>query len=316
VQLSTGTRSLQVDLSIIIVNWNTRDLLAQCLESVFTNPPEQEFEVWVVDNASSDGSAERVHAHFPNVHLIENSKNVGFARANNQAIRQSKGRYILLLNPDTSVLPGSLGAMVRFMDEHMDVGLLGGNVLNPDRTPQICYGNTPTLLTELLTLIGMDRYLPLPDSLRSSLRRSSELAESFLEVGWVLGACMLIRQTALNQVGLLDEGYFMFSEEIDWSRRALGHGWKVVYLPGGGIVHHGGKSTEQVSHRMLAFLYASKARYLLKFEGRASALCFRVAVVFVVITKGFFSSLRNRVQGRPTVIRRWVEIARQAWGLE
>ncbi len=305
-----------MDLSIIIVNWNTRDLLAQCLESVFTNLPLREFEVRVVDNASSDGSAEQVRLRFPHVHLMENRENVGFTCANNEAIRQSTGQYLLLLNPDTIVLPDSLGAMLRFMDEHKHVGLLGGDVLNPDRTPQICYGNTPTLLSELLTLLGLDRRLPLPDSLRSSLLRSSEPAKSFLEVGWVLGACMMIRQSALEQVGLLDEGYFMFSEETDWSRRAHIHGWKVVYLPGAGIIHYGGKSTEQVSHRMLPFLYASKTRYLRKFEGRASASCFRVAVIPVVMTKGIVSGLRSQAQGRLTVMRQWIDIARQAWALE
>jgi len=298
--------------SIIIVSWNTRDLLAQCLESIHAHPPDCPYEVWVVDNASTDGSAALVRARFPGARLIENTENLGFARANNQAIRQSQGRYVLLLNSDTVVLPNALTILLRFMDEHPEVGLAGGNLLNPDRTPQVCYGNAPGLSSEVLTLLGLDRWLPLLDVLRCSLPRTSEPWEGHQDVDWVLGACMMLRRTALDQVGLLDEQYYMYSEETDWAQRARQKGWRVAYLSAAGILHYGGASTRQVSQRMLPYLYASKTRYLAKHAGRVTAGLYRLAVLTVLVNKGAISFLRDSFRGQPAPApSQWREIVRQ-----
>lgn len=303
-------------LSIIIVAWNTRDLLAQCLNSIYAHPPECEFETWVVDNASTDGTAPMVKERFLQVRLIENTENVGFARANNQAIRESTGRYVLLLNPDTIILPNALKAILRFMDEHTDVGLLGGNLMNPDRTPQICYGNLPRLLSELLTLLGLNRRLPLPDAVRSATIRASEPVAESCEVGWVLGACMLMRRQVLEQVGLLDEGYYMFSEETDWASQAWNAGWKVCYLPSAGILHYGGASTRQVPNRMLPYLYASKARFLAKCRGALAGMCFRLVALLVVLNKGVLAHLKHFFRlDHAEPMQDWLGIARQVWTL-
>lgn len=302
-----------MDLSIIIVSWNTCNLLAQCLDSIYAYPSHYEFEVWVVDNASSDGTVGMVRNRFPQVRLIENHANLGFARANNQAIRESTGSYVLLLNPDTVILPNALESMIRFADEHKDVGLLGGNLFNVDRTPQVCYGNTPTLISEVLSLLSLDRRPFIPDRLRSSIPRTREPNDGFLSVGWVLGACMFIRRTALDQVGLLDEGYYVFSEETDWARRARAGGWNVVYLASAGILHHGGASTRQVSHRMLPSLYATKARYLGKYEGVVSAFIFRAAVSAVVCAKGLWGSLTHFSHGRALLLGQSVLIVHHVW---
>ena len=318
-------------LSIIIVSWNTRDLLAQCLESIVSNlttddrslpegtvhcPKGLSTEIFIVDNASSDDSAAMVRARFPKVRLIENRENVGFARANNQAIRASTGQYVLLLNPDTVVLPNALREMLRYMNEHPTIGLLGGNLMNVDRTPQVCYGNLPGLASELLTLFGLDRRLPLPERLRSATIRASEPRAESSPVGWVLGACMLIRRTALEQIGLLDEGYFMFSEETDWAWRAWQTGWKVEYLSTAGILHYGGSSTRQVPNRMLPYLYASKARFLTKHRGNLAGMCFRLAALLVVLNKGAWANLERFVSGKNNQpSQHWLNIAHRVWTL-
>jgi hypothetical protein len=303
-----------VGLSIIIVSWNTRDLLKQCLASVYANPPDRAFEVFVVDNASHDGSAAMVRECFAQARVIENGDNVGFARANNQAIGQSTGQYVLLLNSDAQALPDALAEMGRFMDQRQECGLLGANILNPDRTPQACYGNLPGLVSELITLLGLDRRLPLPDRLRVSLPRRGEPAAGFRQVGWVLGAAMLMRRSAMERVGLLDDGYFMFSEEIDWARRVQAAGWTVVYLSTAGVVHYGGASTRQVRHRMLPYLYASKARYLEKYSGRLAALVFRMAAMIVVLLKCVVQYLEHLLRGRQTLrLKEWLGMAQQVW---
>lgn len=308
-----------MDLSIVIVSWNTCDLLRGCLASIYSHMANTEpvlFEIFVVDNASTDGSAEMVRERFPGVHLIVNGANVGFARASNQALRLCHGRYVLLLNSDTVVLPNAIAALMRFMSAHEAVGLLGGNLLNADRSPQACYGNTPCLLSELLALLSLDRRLPLPDALQCSLPRWAEPPEGFREVGWVLGACMMTRRAALDNVGLLDEGYFMFSEETDWARRAKRSGWRVAYLASAGIVHYGGASTRQVRYHMLPYLYASKARYLRVHDGHMPAACFRLAVLGLATGKGTIAALGQLFghRGGPT-LRDWLRIAGEAWRL-
>lgn len=250
-------RSL-VDLSVAVVSWNTCALLACCVQSIYDTIEDMEFEIFVVDNASTDGSAAMVRDRFPEVRLIENDENVGFARANNQAVQQSVGRYILLLNSDACVVKNAIERMVRVMDAHADVGIVGADLISPDGNPQLDHGSFPTLTSEVGSLLGLDKfhlYFPRHFALGC-----------FVETGWVSGACLMARRRMLEQVGLLDEGFFMFSEEIELCRRARAAGWNVVHLPSARVVHIGGGSTGLTPERILR-LYRGKLQYFDKTQG-------------------------------------------------
>ena len=257
-----------LDLSIIIVSWNVKGLLRRCLDSIFQHPTSNlQFEVIVVDNASSDGSVEMVRAEFPQVRLMANEENLGFTRANNQGIAASRGRYVLLLNPDTEVLGDALGAMVDYMDVHPDVGALGPMLLNPDGSVQSSRRRFPTLATALLESTVFQWELSRDNRILRRYYVLDRPDDEVQEVDWVTGACILVRREAIEEVGLLDEGFFMYSEELDWCRRAKEQGWKVVYLPTARVIHYGGKSSEQVVPFRHIQFQRSKVRYFRKHHG-------------------------------------------------
>lgn len=269
------------DLTISVVNWNTHDLLANCLETVEQNKGALDVEIIVVDNASSDGSQEMVQKRFPHVILVENQENLGFARANNQALAQSQGRYILLLNSDTLLQPGSLLAMVSFMDSHPEVGIVGAELINRDGSIQVSWAEFPGILSEILGI-----------NFRSRKRYPSQNGNLAYQVDWVGGACLLIRHSAMEQVGSLDERFFMYSEELDWCYRTRQFGWLICYLPGAKVVHLGGQSSRLASRRMKAELYRSKLMFFCKHYGRQRALLLTVFLQFVFYARGVLGILR------------------------
>lgn len=270
-----------LDLSIILVSWNTRELLLACLESLPSALGNLNAAVWVVDNGSTDGSVEAVEARFPTTHVIENRQNVGFAAANNQAIVASSGRYVLLLNSDTIALPGSIVQLVRFADAHPRVGVVGALLLNPDRSFQGSFADFPSLLSELLSVTGLGprlfgRWYP---------NYSLDSSQKARRVDYVQGACMLARRSAIEQAGPMDEQYFMYNEEIDWCLRMAHAGWETWYLPQARIIHYGGQSTRQVRHDMIRALYRSKVRFFRKHYGSAPATLLQLAFVAVLWAK-------------------------------
>jgi N-acetylglucosaminyl-diphospho-decaprenol L-rhamnosyltransferase len=251
--------STPTDLSIVIVSWNTRTLLAQCLASIEATAGDLAYDLWVVDNASGDGSVAMVRERFPQVHVLENQTNVGFAAANNQAIPQTTGSLILLLNSDTIVQPHALAEIVRFMRATPRAGIVGANVVNVDGSPQRCFGRFPTVLSETIYAWGLDAYLPIEPSI--GMRNHA------IPTDWVLGAALTVRRAALDQVGLLDTGYFMYSEEVDLCYRVKRAGWENFVLPSARIIHLGGESTKQSEAIMKAYLFHSKVRYFGKHHG-------------------------------------------------
>jgi GT2 family glycosyltransferase len=254
--LLTATRPTAPDISIIIVNWNTRQLLLDCLDSLDAAIGAVSADVWVVDNASSDDSVAAVEAQFPQVRVMKNAQNLGFAAANNQAIRASSGRYVLLLNSDTIAHAGSVEKLVRFADRHPEVGIVGALLLNRDGSIQPSWAEFPTLWSEL---VG------------TNIRRRRPYGRSdgttVYDVDWVGGACMLVRRAAIEQVGQMDQRYFMYSEEVDWCFRVRRRGWRICYLPAAQVTHLGGQSSRMVSTRMRAELYRSKLRFFAKHYG-------------------------------------------------
>jgi GT2 family glycosyltransferase len=227
-------------------------------------------KVIVVDNASTDGSQEMVRQHFTTVHLIASDTNLGFTRGNNVGIAESKGRYILLLNPDTEVVGDALSKMIGYMDRHRDVGALGPKVLFPDGRVQSSRRRFPTLATALLESTVVQPWLPRNRILaRYYIADQSDDQEQ--DVDWVIGACMLIRRETWDQVGSLDEAFFMYSEELDWCRRAKAAGWRVVYIPNATIIHHEGQSSIQVVPARHIYFQSSKVYYFRKHHGVLAA---------------------------------------------
>jgi N-acetylglucosaminyl-diphospho-decaprenol L-rhamnosyltransferase len=280
---STTTQPVKT-LSIVIVSWNTRDLLDNCLTSVFADFPENEMEVWVVDNASTDGSSEMVKHSFPGVNLIENRRNIGFAQANNQAIRQSKSQYILLLNPDTKILPGALRKMLQYMQASPRVGASGPKILNPDRTLQTSSYPIPTLSREFWRLMHLDKIWPygVYDMSRWAPKKNRK-------VDILLGACLLMRKEALDDVGVLSEDYFMYTEEVDICYRLGRKRWEIYWLPEAEIIHYGGQSTSQVSREMFIHLYQSKILFFKKHYGNTSAFLYKLILLFVSLVRLAFT---------------------------
>ncbi len=251
-----------MDLSIAIVSWNTRELLDDCLRSVFETTNGLEYEVIVVDNLSSDDSVDMVRSTYPQVRLIENQDNVGFPKANNQAYGVSSGRHFMLLNPDTICREGALVGLVRFLDEHPDVGAVGPLVLNPDETLQYSWARFPRLITEIRGIL--DR--------RIDGFKTPTTAEQVREIGpfatdWVGGCAMVIRRTAVEQIGLMDESFFMYNEETDWCYRLHKQGWSVWVEPSTEIVHLGGQSSSRAKSRSAKHLRDSKRHYFSKHYG-------------------------------------------------
>lgn len=269
-----------MDLSVIIVSWNTCQITRACLESVARQDADANIEVWVVDNASSDGSAALVQESFPDVHLIENRVNVGFATANNQAIAASSGHYVLLLNSDTVVHPGAFTALLRFMDEHPEAGAAGPLTLNPDGSLQISCYPSPTLARELWFLLHLDRWHPY--GAYPMARWSTSQPRP---VDAVLGACLMVRRSVLEQVGVLDPAYFMYSEEIDLCYRIRRAGWRIYWVPTAVIDHYGGQSTRQVAASMFLQLYRSKVLFFRKNQGRRAAAGYKLVLLAVALPR-------------------------------
>jgi GT2 family glycosyltransferase len=277
-----------MDLSIIIVNWNTAELLVQCLESVYKNGSRYSLEVIVVDNGSSDGSPSLVAEKFPDVILIRNDQNLGFAPANNQGLCRGTGRYFMLLNSDTIVLPGVFDAMIQLADEHPDVGVLGPKLLNMDNTVQESWASFPSFLSELL---GKDFRvsMPVPN------------VPNAYDVDIVKGACMLVRSETIADVGQLDGDFFFYSEEIDWCYRIKKKNWRVWYLTDIEIYHLGGGST-QAGLLQLVRLYRGKLLYFNKHHGgfRTTLLRYGLVIgnIMGVVRRILFFNWKNREASR------------------
>jgi GT2 family glycosyltransferase len=265
---------VSLDLSVVIVNWNVRDLLQRCVESVLSGQRSITTEIIVVDNASTDGSVEMLRAEFPQTIVIANPENRGFPAANNQGIVAARGRYVLLLNPDTQVLADALDTLVQYMDTHPDVGLVGPQLLYPDGQIQSSRRRYPTLATLFFESTWLESLAP-----RSLLRRYYVLDQpdnAVLDVDWVTGAAMLARREAIQKVGGMDERFFMYSEELDWCRRIKAAGWRVVYHPAARVIHYEGKSSEQAVAARHVNFQRSKIRYARKYHGPRVAAALRL----------------------------------------
>lgn len=261
-------------LSVIVVNWNTGDLLWQCLESIYADLAAGETEVFVVDSASTDRSMAVAQEQFPQANYISSPVNVGFGAANNLALRLAQGDYLLLLNPDTLVHPGTISTLLDYMDQHLQVGVSASRLLNPDGSLQYSCSPEPTLRREFLRMFHLGGVRP--DGYYA-MERWDMAAPRPVDV--ILGACMLLRKTALDQAGLFDEQFFMYSEEVDLCRRVRQAGWEICWVPQARVTHYGGQSTRQMAAEMFVQLYRAKIDYFRKHYGAFQAGLYKLILL-------------------------------------
>lgn len=266
---------MRTDLAIVVVSYNTRELLRACLSALRSSLDRACSEVVVVDNASADGSADMVAAQFPWVRLLALTENRGFAAANNLAWREVDARYGLLLNSDTEVLGDAPSALVRFMDEHPRVGAAGGRLLNPDLTFQHSCFRFPTLPMSLLDFFPLNHRIA--GSRLNGRYPRSWYARAF-RVDHPLGACLIVRREVIERVGGLDEGFFMYCEEVDWCYRIQEAGWDIAYTPDAEVIHHVAASSRQQAGPMLIQLHRSRDRLFRQHYGAGFAWAARQIV--------------------------------------
>lgn len=288
-------------ISIIILNWNTRDLLAQCLDSIEQHKGDIELEIIVVDNASSDGSQAMLKEKYPQIALINNDQNVGFAKANNQAMQVAEGDYFLLWNSDAFATPNAIQNLLQLAEKEPRAAIVGAQLRNADNSFQASYSHFPNQLQEFLILTGLGRALlgRAYPSLGPEEQKGAQI------VDYVEGACLLVRRQAFQEVGGLDEGYFMYAEEVDWCYTMAKHGWQVWYQPEAKIIHLGGaSSTGRRTHRE-ADLYRSRIRFFRKHYGNRSAWFLKIQIYATTAVKGAIHGLLRHLTGgrygRPVV---------------
>lgn len=283
-----------MDLSVIIVNYNTKDLLQKCLESVFASQTNFQFEVIVSDNGSTDESVEMVRNNFPQVRMIENNANLGFSGGNNVALRKVSGRYFLLLNSDTEVRKDTLDLSVKYMDEHPEVGVMGCKVLLPDgNLHEASRRRFPDPANAFLRLFGLRKF--------SNYNYQNIPADREMEVDSVVGAYLLIRKSVTDEVGLLDEEFFMYGEDLDWCWRVKAAGYKVMYYPGTEITHFLYGSSQAVAFRSVRWAHEAMKIFYRKHYSAEHSFLFNQFVYLGISTRMYLVLIVNIFRKNKTV---------------
>ncbi len=310
-----GPLDPRVDLSIVIVNWNTKDLLADCLTSIRRYSRTITVETIVVDNGSRDGSALMVTSDFPEIVLLANERNLGFAAANNRGLSQAHGRYLLLLNSDTLVRPGAFAEMVGYMDAHAGVGALGPRLVGKDGTLQLSTRDFPRLDHDAVILLDVKHWPLIGDLARWYANRA--YGGAYVEthqVDWVQGSCLLLRREAVEQVGVLDDHYFFDYEESDLCFRLRQRGWPTVYLASAEIVHLGGQSRSRVSAVSLIWHYKSMLRYYRLHASSRRYQVVRCGVALGALAQVLWRLLwSRRAPADRSVLSAYARVAADAW---
>lgn len=289
-----------IDLTIIIVNYNTKDLTANCLDSIYKTVEGISFEIYVVDNASTDGSADFIRSTYPRVTLIENTENLGFAAANNQVLKIMRGRYALLLNSDTVLTENAVYNLFSFMESNSEAAMACGQLLNSNGTKQNSISKFPGLLTLMFNMPVLEILFP---------RRFPGKRHAYskpIEIDSGIGACLVVRRKAWEQVGLLDERYFFFLEETDWALQMKKAGWKIFHVPSAFIYHLQGQS---IGHNFKSRILFYRSRYIY-FRKWKSVLYYRTACLLIfarllvnwvftlianILTVGLLENLRGKL---------------------
>ncbi len=282
-------------LSIIIVNYNVKESVLDCLESIYASLPYGIFEIVVVDNNSQDGSPKEIEKNFPEVELIANQENRGFAAACNQGIKASKANCILLLNPD-AVVNKSMIEMLRYMERNEKTGILGCKILNPDGSIQKTAFPPYSFLNDVISIPVFPWLWLLRRQNRQVNRQCATSLEPF-EVGWVSGACLMTKQQIIQDVGLLDERFFLGGEDVDWCRRTAKRGWKVIYFPGTQIVHVSEESKRKELALKIRHHYQARIHFAEKYYGTRRLGLIKLISLTELLAKGIIVRLKPRVKG-------------------
>ena len=269
----------QTDVSFIIVNWNTKDIVLQCIDSLLQKKGNYTQEIIVVDNASSDGSSDAIKTKYPEVQLIQNERNLGFGKANNIGIKKSEGMYICLLNSDIQVLDKTISFMINFMNNNKEVGLSGPKILSPDMELQYSCKNFPSIRTQVCETLSLNQIFP------NAVLFSGECMTFFkhdrrANVDWLIGCFMMIRREVFVTVGYFDELFFFYSEETDLCKRMHDVGWEIVYLPEVAAIHHGGSSSKQNPLRFSTEQRLSELKYWKKHKALPARIVFSTLLLF------------------------------------
>lgn len=286
------------DLSVSVVSYRTPALLRQCLTALEHQRSDLDMDVTVIDNASGDGSADMVASRFAWVRLIRNDRNVGFGAAHNQSLHSARGRYALVLNSDATPSPGALRTLVDFLDAHPSVGVAGPRLRYPDGTVQPSRRRFPSAATLFVESTQLQRFSPDNRLLRRYYvaDRSDDEPQ---EVDWLIGACLCVRATAIEHVGLFDERFFMYSEELDWCRRFRAAGWRIAYVPEAEVSHLEGASSRLNLAARDRLFQASKLQYAAKWHGQGVACALRLYLVFEYLARACEESLKLGLGSRP-----------------
>lgn len=287
----------------MIVNWNTCAELEACLRSICEENAIR-LETIVIDNASPDDSAEMVRREFPQIQLIENKANLGFAKAANQGIKSSQGRYVLLLNPDSEVQTGALSAIVHFGDQNPKVGIFGPKILYPDGSLQYSCRGFPTVAAGFFRNTILTKYFPHNSYIFDYLMLGWDHCEP-RDVDWVSGAALVARRELLEDIGMLDERFYMYCEDVDLARRSHDKNWRVTYFPGAVIVHACGKGSSKNPNRMIIEHQKSIFRYFRKHHGGSPSTWLLVPVGLAM--RASFYIARNYRDHLRHHLRRWLK---------
>ena len=319
--INTGAQqSSTMDLSIIIVNWNSKDFVRKCVKSIYANTTRITFEIIVVDGASYDGCGEMLAREFPEVRFIQCEKNVGFARANNLGIAQSRGNCVLFLNPDTEVIGNAVGRLFEALNQFPDAGMTGARLLNSDRTVQTsCIQSFPAALNQVLDAEFLRRVFPRSRLWGMMALSSGAQTPSSVEV--ISGACIMIKRPVLQKLSGFDERYFMYAEDVDLCYRVQKAGFNCLYVPDTQIVHHGGGSSSLArSMFSTVMLRESIFRFLRFHRGWIAAWRYRIAIGISSLIRLPLIVVVNSATGKKIrsdgSFQKWIFILRWSIGLE
>lgn len=281
---------MEYDCSIIIVNWNTCALLEQCLNSIFSSCGEFAIQIIVVDNASSDGSQEMVLKTFPKIRLMRMKSNLGFAAANNIGIQASQGKFVFLVNSDIIILPKCIERLLKFMENNPDVGMAGPRILNPDGSLQPSTRTFPSLRTSLFRALALDRLFQSSSFFSADFMKYWD-HKTIRNVDILSGCFWILRREALDTVGLLDEDFYFYSEDVDWCKRFHENRWKVVFYPEAEAIHTGGGSSSKDPLRCYKNMLDAQCHYWLKHHGRFKTALWTTIRSFHYFIRFLYSSL-------------------------
>lgn len=266
-------KQTQITVSVIIVSWNARDYLTQCLSSLTTEACRYPMDIIVVDNASSDGSADCIESNYPNVHLIRNTENLGFAKANNIGISVSKGKYLCFINSDVKVLPDCITRLMEYCEEHPEAGMVGPRIIGGDGLLQRSCRGFPSVWNMFCRALALDsmfkKFKPFTGY---SLRHWTQ--NSLRDVDILTGCFWLVRRQALEQVELLDETFFIYGEDMDWCKRFWSKGWRVVFVPSAEAIHYGGGSSSNAPIRFYIERQKADLQYWKKHHPDLAVVCY------------------------------------------